>query len=125
MRKNPYALVFGREPSQVIPRASTITEIVETFDEQALSQQVYQQVYLITGVRGSGKTVLMTEVSARLRQRDDWVVVELNPERDMLLSLAANLSSRQGLAELFQSAKINLSFLVLVSRYRGPCPFPT
>ena len=79
MRKNPYALVFGREPSQVIPRASTITEIVETFDEQALSQQVYQQVYLITGVRGSGKTVLMTEVSARLRQRDDWVVVELNP----------------------------------------------
>lgn len=118
MRKDPYTLVFGREPSQVIPRASTITEIAETLDEQIPSQQVR----LITGARGSGKTVLMTEVSARLRRRDNWVVVELNPERDMLLSLAADPCRRQSLAELFQSARIGLSFFGFGFRVSGSVP---
>ena len=61
-------------------------------------------------MRGSGKTVLMTEITKQLRQRDEWVVVELNPERDMLESLASKLSSENSLASLFKKAKINLSF---------------
>ena len=118
MERNPYTLVFGREPLQVIPRVSTVAEVVETFCEEPPSQQVF----LITGVRGSGKTVLMTEVSKRLASRDDWVVVELNPERDMLQSLAANLSSRHNLAKLFQSAKINLSLFGFGLEVTGSVP---
>ena len=76
MERNPYTLVFGREPLQVIPRVSIVNEVVETFCEESPSQQIL----LITGVRGSGK------------------------------SLAANLSSRHSLAKLFQSARINLSY---------------
>ena len=111
MERNPYTLVFGREPLQVIPRVSTVAEVVETFCEEPPSQQVF----LITGVRGSGKTVLMTEVSNRLSSRAEWVVVELNPERDMLTSLAASLCSHQSLAEPFRSASINLSSFLMKS----------
>ena len=106
MKGNPYTLVFGREPAQLISRASHVTDIVETFS----AEQPAQQVFVITGVRGSGKTVLMTEVSNRLRSEDGWVVVELNPERDMLEALASKLSSENSLANIFKRAKINLSF---------------
>jgi hypothetical protein len=118
MKNNPYSLMFGTEPSQVIPRTTVITEIVETFGADNPSQMVY----LVCGVRGSGKTVLMTEVSNRLSSRAEWVVVELNPERDMLTSLAASLCSHQTLAELFQSASINLSFFGFGLEVQGSVP---
>ena len=109
MTGNPYTLVFGKEPLQLISRAPTITQVEEAFSGSAPSQQVF----LITGVRGSGKTVLMTEISKKLQLDDSWVVVELNPERDMLQSLAAKLSSENELARWFKAAKINLSFFGL------------
>jgi len=118
MATNPYSLVFGREPLQLIPRISTVLQICETFT----ADQPSLQTYLITGVRGSGKTVLMTEVSKRLSQREEWIVVELNPERDMLHSLAAKLSSEHTLAQLFQSASINLSFFGLGLEVNGSVP---
>lgn len=118
MQRNPYTLVFGREPLQVIPRATIASEVIETFYEEPPSQQVY----LITGIHGSGKTVLMTEVSKQLDSHDEWVVVELNPERNMLQSLAASLSSQHNLAKLFQSAKINLSLFGFGLEVTGSVP---
>lgn len=67
MERNPYTLVFGREPLQVIPRVSIVNEVVETFCEEPPSQQVF----LITGVRGSGKTVLMTGLFDNIRRLQD------------------------------------------------------
>ena len=83
-----------------------MNQILDSF----LDEMPSQQIFVITGVRGAGKTVLMTEVSKKIASHMDWVVVELNPERDMLNSLAAKLSSDHTLAGIFQSAKINLSF---------------
>lgn len=116
--RNPYMLVFGREPLQLIPRVSAVTEIVDTF----LGEPPSQQIYLLSGVRGSGKTVLMTEVSKQLASHVEWIVVELNPERDMLHALASKLSSVHNLAELFQSARINLSFFGLGLEVTGTAP---
>lgn len=42
---------------------------------------------MITGVRGSGKTVFMSEIAGKLAARDDWVAAELNSTRDLLLNL--------------------------------------
>lgn len=47
---------------------------------------------------------------AKLAKQKDWICIELNPERDLLTSLAAKLSSENELARIFQSAEINLSF---------------
>ena len=118
MPRNPYTLVFGREPLQLIPRVSHITEITESFDDDPPSQQVF----LLTGVRGSGKTVLMTEIAKQLAKRDGWIAVGLNPERDMLKTLAAKLASEQTLAKLFQSASINLSFFGIGLEVKGAVP---
>lgn len=103
---NPYSTVFGRQPEEMISRPLQMQDVTETF----LSDPASQQIYMITGVRGSGKTVFMTNAAEKIAQDENFVVVELNPERDMLTALAAKLASYDSLASIFRSAKINLSF---------------
>ena len=78
--KNPYSLVFGMEPPEYISRLVQTEEVVESLSDMS------QRVYMITGVRGSGKTVFMTEIKSIFAQKNDWVVIELSSERDMLQS---------------------------------------
>ena len=104
---NPFSLSFGKEPVSVISREKLTNEILEGFT----SENPAFHVAMITGVRGSGKTVLMTEIASEIRKDKNWIVVELSPERDMIRALTAELSNRKELLQIFKDAKINLSFL--------------
>lgn len=106
---NPFTIALGRRPLQNIERTAEKNRILESFQ----ATQINQQIYMITGTIGSGKTVLMTDISNRLRTYDNWTVIELNPETDMLHSLAAKLSQEERFREAFHNAKINLSLLGL------------
>ena len=116
--RNPYSLLFGEAPSQIISRASETAQLLNAF----CNHEQPQKIYMVTGIRGSGKTVLMSEVSQKIKAMHDWIVVELNPERDMLQSLAARLNSLDELAAIFREAKINLSFLGLGAEISGSAP---
>lgn len=118
MTRNPYSLLFGKAPSQLIDRVSQRRLVVEDFTDPSPSQQIY----VVTGVRGIGKTVFLTEVEREIEQVDGWIVVELNPNRDMLTSLAAKLASQDALARVFQRAKINLSFFGFGLEVSGSAP---
>lgn len=104
--QNPFTLTFGKNPLEAVDRPMQINEILSAFT----SDPINQQMFLLTGIRGSGKTVMMTEISHRLRDLNDWVVIELNPSTDLLNGMLAKLYSNQVCAGLIQSAKINLSF---------------
>lgn len=104
---NPFSLTFGKEPVNAISRDKLLDEIKDGFT----AENPEFQVCMITGVRGSGKTVLMTEISAGIMAEKGWIVAELNPERNMLHALAAELSNRKELLQIFKDAKINLSVL--------------
>lgn len=104
---NPFTLTFGREPISFINREQQTQEILQKF----LPDNPECQVLMLTGVRGTGKTVSLTNISNELRKRKEWIVVDLNPERDMLQSLAAELSNLPSLGQIFLDASINLSFL--------------
>lgn len=103
---NPFSLSFGKIPLENIERPVLVQEVVDAFSAEPINQQIA----MITGVRGSGKTVLMTDITHRLKDNDGWIIVELNPETDMLLGLASRLSSVREYSEIFRKAKINLSF---------------
>ncbi|MBO4718188.1 MAG: hypothetical protein J5599_09845 [Spirochaetales bacterium] len=109
MKNNPYTLTFGKSPDQIIERISQTDEVVNTFK----SNPPVQQTYIITGVRGSGKTVFMSNIMKTLDASEDWITVELNPERDLLNGLLTKLTSDNTLVKVFRSAKINLSFFGL------------
>ena len=102
---NPFTLSFGKKPVQYISRITQTNEIIDTFNAELPSNQIY----MITGVRGSGKTVMMTNISTELSQFSNWITVELNPTRDLLQSLASKLYGIPDLHERFLKAKLDFS----------------
>lgn len=65
MKNNPFSLSFGKEPVSLINRNVQSYEIIDTFEDENPAYQVC----MITGVRGSGKTVMLTEINKLLGQR--------------------------------------------------------
>lgn len=100
---NPFSLIFGKNPQLTIARPIEKNEIIDAFSNEPINHQIY----LITAIRGSGKTVLMTEVSKYFKDKEDWLVVELNPESDMQASLLSKLNSLAG--PTIKNINLNLS----------------
>ena len=105
--QNPFSLSFGTKPAEQISRTLQINEIIEDFNSDLPSSYVY----MITGVRGSGKTVAMTTISSELAEDSSWITIELNPERDLLQGFASKLYSRANLKPFFLDAKLDFSAL--------------
>lgn len=106
---NPFTLSFGKKPLQYISRIAQTNEIIENF----MAQEPPNQIYMLTGVRGSGKTVMMTSIAGEIKEEERWIVVELNPTRDLLQSLAAKLYSLPEMHPHFIQAKLDFSALGL------------
>ena len=85
---NPFSLSFGRQPITSVNRLEDINEITSAF---SADNPVFQ-TYLISGLRGSGKTVLMTSVVKELIKTGNWISVDLNSSVDLLEDFAMRLS---------------------------------
>lgn len=116
--QNPFTLTFGKSPLEPVERPVQTKEIIDTFT----AEQINQQMFIITGVRGSGKTVMMTEISQKLRENDQWIVIELNPATDLLKGLLSKLNSNKVCAGIIKSAKIDLSFFGFGVAIEGMSP---
>lgn len=103
---NPFTITFGKEPLSIISRESDFKIIYESFS----SNEPDSEVYIITGTRGSGKTVSMTSISNKFKQDKNWIVVELNPNSDLLEQLASKLIDEGKLKKLFITAEFSFSF---------------
>ena len=93
IKANPYTLSFGKQPPQMLSRYYETQNVIESFTDEPSPNQVF----LISGVRGSGKTVMMTGIANELSKDDDWIVINLSPEYDLMESLAAELGERKKL----------------------------
>ena len=113
--ENPFTIVFGKSPHSSIDRPVQTEEIVDVFQ----AKNITQQIYLITGVRGYGKTVLMTEVAKDLVRDSKWIHVELNPTKDLLSALLSKLNSKKACLDVLKGAKINLSFFGFSVAFQG------
>ena len=116
--QNPFTLTFGKSPLELVERPVQTNEIIEAFTVDPINQQMF----IITGVRGLGKTVMMTDISHRLGKKEDWVVIELNPATDLLQGMLSELNSNQVCAGMIKSAKIDLSFLGFGVSIEGAAP---
>lgn len=88
---NPFTTTFGTIPDEYISRAVSTSQIIDDFS----ASHSTNQVYIITGVRGSGKSVSMTKIEDFFTQKNDWIVIELSTTWDMLEELASQLSDRR------------------------------
>ena len=105
MQTNPFTLSFGTEPNQFISRISQSNEIIEAFT----SDNPSAYVYMITGIRGSGKTVMLSNLCNSFSDYKDWIVLNVIPNSDILKAILAKLASKKETNKMIVSAKIDLS----------------
>ena len=103
---NNFTISFGQQPSSYIERHDIANQIYEDF---SLDFPV-SHIYIISGVRGSGKTVLLTNVADKIKKNEDWIVVDVNPNREMLEQIAAQIYENASVKHLFLSKSFSISF---------------
>lgn len=101
---NPFIVTFGKMPANYIQRPEESIEIISNFEQQTPSIQNY----LITGVRGSGKTAMLAYICDHFEKQDSWIVLDMNPERDLLSGIASKLYEKGKAKHLF--LKMNFTF---------------
>lgn len=83
MQKNPFTLSFGRKPNEYINRANDEAVVYDTFTQLPVTDQVY----VLTAVRGGGKTVTMTSLTSKFELLPDWIVIKISPMDNILDAL--------------------------------------
>ena len=102
---NPYTLQFSFSPPQMIKRTIITEEIINNFTRPI---PTYRGMF-ISGVRGSGKTVLLGNIRKEIAAMKGWVTVDLNPEDNLLEGLARSLYMIPELKALFVKARLDFS----------------
>ncbi len=103
--RNPYTIGFGKIPSKYFSRDILIDSIIEEFD----SEDPDEQAFKITGIRGTGKTVILSDIERRLRKDKNWIVVGLRPDSDIIGRLVAELYDSVPMLAEFIDLNLNLS----------------
>lgn len=103
--ENPFVLGYGKAPNAIISRASETEKIKRVFE---MENPTYYS-YILTGVRGCGKTVALNLLEKEFSNEKDWIVIDLPNSNDMLKNLAFNLLHCNVLNMKNIKAEINLS----------------
>lgn len=101
-----FNITFGQKPEYLIERKMQIDEVINNFSLDF----PLTMTYLITGVRGSGKTVLLTTIGKEFSKKEDFIVIDINPERDILEQIASKLYESQSIKKLFLNKTLSFSF---------------
>lgn len=118
MSHNPFSTTFGMEPNNYIQRIEETQKIITDFS----SDEPSNYVYLITGVRGSGKTVLLSNVASRLQASDDWIVVDPGPMDNLLENIASEIYENGKMKHLFLKTEFSFSFQGVSFSLKGESP---
>lgn len=97
--KNPFTLSFGMSPNELISRYEYADTIISNFK----STNPISHAFLIEGIRGCGKTVLMTSIEKELAKEKDWIIIDLNSTQDLISDFAMRLvDSCKNLTDIFK-----------------------
>ena len=111
--QNPFTTTFSKAPEYTYIATDKTDEILENFSYENPTESVYK----ITGVRGSGKTVILAKIEEELRsefnKEKGWLVFDLNPARDMLGQVAAMLHKEGFGKSDIKNRSVNISATVL------------
>lgn len=115
LENNPFTLSFGKEPKEYIKRVSVINEIINDFEKENSTSNIY----VISGVRGSGKTVLLSTLYKYFDKSQDFIAADLNTRSNMLEDLAAIITDKTPLKFKSIKAELSFSFLGTTITFKG------
>ena len=105
-RTNPFNITFGEEPASLISRNLEFNEIIDLFE----SESPESKIKIITGPRGSGKTVLLSKIKAYFDAKEDWITADLTQYSNMLEQLAGKIYEDGKIKKLFLKKEFSFSF---------------
>lgn len=111
---NPFNVTFGELPNSLVSREEEIKLIKESFDEESSETKVY----VISGPKGCGKTVLLTYLSKTFKG-EGCITIDLNPFEDLNEQFAAKLYEQGKMKKLFLSPEFSFSFKGLTFSLSG------
>jgi len=104
--KNPFNPSFGVRPEQFIGR----DDIVDSFIDAILNKNSPWRSTLLIGVRGSGKTAILSQIQAKTMNKDIFVV-SVSPEADFLDNILGQIHKQMSKPKLKSLPQLkNLSF---------------
>lgn len=104
--ENPFTLTFGQKPTEFISRKDQIEKIIHTFD----MEQPSNKVFMIAGVRGSGKTVSLAEIADHYASDDQWIILRLSADTDLIAGAVSEITRNVKLHNLDLGINLNLGF---------------
>ena len=113
-----FDLTFGKLPFNFLSRDNLINEICFGF----CSDYPNSNVYIISGARGSGKTVLLNKIYKEMMSIENCVVIKVNPDRDILEQIASNIYENEDVKHLFIKKSFSFSFHCLSFSIEGKTP---
>lgn len=111
LRKNPFIITFGKKPVEYISRPFQTDEILNMFTGNPITNQVY----IIVGPRGSGKTVMLSDIANRLEEDPQWTVIRCAPTADMMRIAAEGLERAKDKTGLSLKATLTIPTIGNVS----------
>lgn len=115
---NPFTISFGKKPVDYIDRLNETEAVIEDFS----LKNPNSSVYIVTGSRGSGKTVFLSKVSDRFRDMEDWIVVDPGSRSNILENIAAEIYEKGKLKRLFRESEFSISFHGVSFSIKGKQP---
>ncbi len=115
---NPFNITFGKEPEEFISRKGELEEIYNSLSLNLSNNEIF----IISGIKGSGKTVALTSVSDFYKKENGWIVIDLNSEYDLLNQLAKSIIDEGKLRKLFIKTEFNFSFQGFGITLKGEVP---
>lgn len=106
MDNKGFTLTFGKMPSNYIERG----DVAEKIKDMLILDYPLSHSVVITGVRGSGKTVLLTKVAKMMSAMKDWIVIDVNPNREVLSQVAAGLYESRRIKAIYLKSSVSVSF---------------
>ena len=121
MNQNPFSTTFGVEPINYIERLDDKQNIIDDFE----SIRATNYIYLITGMRGSGKTVFMSSIANYFSKKDDWIVIDASVKENMLESIASEIYESAISKIHFLKGEFSFSFNGITFSLKGETPVTT
>lgn len=115
---NPFTTTFGREPDNMIERLEEQNLVIESFSREKPSERTY----IITGQRGSGKTVLLSKIHNHFKEDKDFVVVDPGSKKNIIENIASLLYENGKMKKLFSESEFSFSFHGLGISIKGKTP---
>lgn len=103
---NPFCLSFGTIPEQFIKREKSADQVMVDF----VRNNNKAHTYIFSGVRGAGKTVMLNYLRKEFDKMEDWIVLLINPEMDILEGISSKLYDAGKMKKYFLKTTFNFSF---------------